>query len=114
MCLSLLACSEPQAVGGFPTATAAPRRDAEPGACIRRSRLRAVRVAIRHAHCDQVRVEHLNLDTEFLQPPPVQTQGVGANPVTRQHRKRLDDLSGGLGNTPERPSNTKGCNIARR
>jgi hypothetical protein len=62
---------------------------------------------IRHAHCDQVRVEHLNLDAQFLQ-PPVQKHGVGAHPMTHQHRMLLDDVGCGLGHAPRRASNPRG------
>jgi hypothetical protein len=55
---------------------------------------------MRHAHCDQVRVEHQNLDAQFLQPPPMQKHGVGAQPMTRQHRLLLDDVGCGLGRAP--------------
>jgi hypothetical protein len=65
-------------------------------ACIPRRWPRVVRVTIQHAHCDQVRVEHLNLDAQFLQPIPVQKHGVGAHPVTRQHRILLDDVGFGF------------------
>jgi hypothetical protein len=51
----------------------------------------------RYAHCDQVRVEHPNLDAEFLLPPPVQKHGAGARPTTSQHCQLLGDLGGGLG-----------------
>jgi hypothetical protein len=49
-------------------------------------------ITIRRAYCDQVRVEHPNLDAQFLQPPPVQKRRVGASGMTRQHRMLLDDL----------------------
>jgi hypothetical protein len=56
-----------------------------------------IRVTIRHAHCDKFRVEDLNLDAQFLQPPLVQKNRVGAHPMTRQHSMLLDDLPCGLG-----------------
>jgi hypothetical protein len=69
-----------------------------------------VRITIRHALCDKVRVEDLNLDAQFLQPPPgekhrvgahpVQNHRVGAHPVTRQQSMLLDDLGCGLGHAP--------------
>jgi hypothetical protein len=90
-CLSPPAGSELLALGGFPSASAAPRHRAEP------KRLHSASLTscgTRHhtrAHCDQVRVEHLNLDAQFLQPPPVQKHGVGAHPMTRQHRMFLKE-----------------------
>jgi hypothetical protein len=77
-------------------------------ACIPRGIPRVVRGTIRHAHCDQVRVENLNLNAQFLQPPSEQKHGVKARPMTRQHRMLLDDRGCGLGYTPERASNTRG------
>jgi hypothetical protein len=56
-----------------------------------------VRVTIRHAHCDQVGVEHLNLDAQFLQPPPVLKHRVGAHPMTCQNLMLPVDLGGSLG-----------------
>jgi hypothetical protein len=41
---------------------------------------------------------------QFLQPPPVQKHGVGAHPMTRQHRMLLEDLGRGPGHAPERGS----------
>jgi hypothetical protein len=60
----------------------------------------------------QVRVEHLNRDAQFLQPPLVKKRGVGPSPMTRQHRMLLDDLGGDIGNAPERASNTRGWKYA--
>jgi hypothetical protein len=51
------------------------------GTCIPRRRPRVVRVTIRHEHYDQVRVEHLNLDAQFLHSPPPLKQWVGASPM---------------------------------
>jgi hypothetical protein len=45
-----------------------------------------VRVSRRHAHCDYVRFQHLDLDVQFRQPCPVQKHGVGASRMTRQRR----------------------------
>jgi hypothetical protein len=36
-----------------------------------------VRVTTRDSHCDEVPVEYLKLDAQFLQPPPVQKHVVG-------------------------------------
>jgi hypothetical protein len=69
-------------------------------ACIPRSRFRAVRVTLRHARCDQFRVEHLNLNAQLLQPRPEPKNGGGASPMTRQHRMLLDDPGGGLERAP--------------
>jgi hypothetical protein len=50
---------------------------------------------MRHTHCDQVRVEQVNLDRQFLQ--PVQKHGVGARPMALKDRMLLEDMGGGLG-----------------
>jgi hypothetical protein len=67
-------------------------------------------VTIRHAQREQLRVEHLKHDAQFLQSPPVQKHGVVASRITRQHRMLLDSLGGGLGHAAECASNVKGWN----
>jgi hypothetical protein len=67
-----------------------PPKPAPDERAIPRGSPRVVRATIRHEHSVKFRVEDLNLDDQFLKPPPVQKHRVGARPMTRHHRLLLD------------------------